>query len=217
VSSHDRSLRPRRGVFGAVSTGSPDPRRLLDALTRATRESRLQFWAADPAVQEELADTTVVGRLPEGQVAIGDVINDVSGSKLAFYLDRTLSYSPGCDRGPSSLALTLRNDAPTSGLPDYVNPTIYRDGTPPGTHQMLVTVYLPPQSEVLEARLGDEVVRPRQGSELGLTWIEQLVTLRPQTSTTLRLSFAERFGASPRVERVHQALVREERFTVTGC
>jgi hypothetical protein len=206
-----------RGVAGALSEGDADSGQLLRGLARATEEARLKFWAADPAVQAELAESTVSGRLPTGRPAVGNVINDVSGSKLDYYLDRTFAYVPGCSGSGSSVVLTLRNNAPAAGLPDYVTPALYRGDLAPGTNRMIVTVYLPPQSTIREARLGDEAVSPREGGELGLRWVEQLVTLPPGESVALRLTFDEPLGAGADVARVRQALVREERFTVTDC
>jgi hypothetical protein len=206
-----------RGVAGSLGAGDVDPRALLSGLTRSAGEGRLQFWAADPAVEAELAGTAVTGRLPEGRPAVGNAVFNVIGSKLDYYLERTFSYSPGCGSGPSSASLTLRNTAPRTGLPPYVSPAVFRGDLPAGTNRVLVTMYLPPQSSVLEARQGPDVVQPRQGNELGLRWAEFLVTLEPGSSTTLQVSFEERLGARADVERVSTPLVRPERFTVTDC
>ena len=111
--------------------------------------------------------------------------------------------------------------------PDAVLQPELRDGTKPavadlaeqraGTNRLLATLHLPPQSQLLEARDGDKVVELRQGNELGLRWAEHLVTLAPGEARTIRLTFTERLGASPDVERISQPLVREERFIVTAC
>ena len=51
------------------------------------------------------------------------VINDAGSGKLDYYLGRRLSYNAGsCANGQrmATVGIALTNNAPASGLPDYV-------------------------------------------------------------------------------------------------
>ena len=206
-----------RGVAGQLSGGTFDRSELVRGLSRAADERRLLLWPHDPALRQALGDLSITGRIPEGQPAVGDVINDAAGSKLDYYLDRTLLYTPACDGGNSSVILTLQNRAPTSGLPDQVTNPLYRKGEPAGINRMAVDLYLPPQSHVVGAQRDGRNIAVRQGEELGLHWVEFAVTVKAGARTELRVVFNERLGASPRVAVLRQPLVRPEQVTITAC
>lgn len=203
------------GVASALTSRPVGGRALVSALEQGASERRLLFWSAHPDVQDQLVGQTLSGTLPRGR-AVGDVIVDAAGSKLDYYLDRALAYRAGCDR-PSRLGLTLTNRAPASGLPDYVTPQVFRRGEPAGTNILLATLYLPPGSLVTGVSRGGVPVGYRPGTELGLQWVEVLVTLRPGQSSEVAVTFEEPRGSGGPLGRVAQPLVRPEAFTATSC
>ncbi|MDX6198277.1 MAG: hypothetical protein QOJ79_1428 [Actinomycetota bacterium] len=206
-----------RGVAGQISGGTFDRGELVRALSRAAEERRLLLWPRDPLLQQALGDLSISGRIPEGRPAVGDVINDVAGSKLDYYLDRTLLYTPACGNGTSAVTLTLQNRAPKSGLPELVSNPMYRKGEPAGINRMAVDLYLPPQSEVRGVQQDGRSIGLNQGEELGLRYVEVVVTVPAGGRTELKVVFNERLGASPRVAVLRQPLVRPEQVTITGC
>jgi hypothetical protein len=199
-----------------LTTTRPDVDELLPALSRAISERRLLLWTGDPTIDGPLAERTVSGRLPVGRPIVGDVIVNAAGSKLDYYLDRTLTYTQACD-GSAKLALRLHNDAPASGLPDYVSVPQFRQGLPEGTNKSLVTLYVPGDSRVVEVRQDGERVEAQQGSELGHRWIELLVTLRPGETAELAVDLVREGAPRSLPERLAQPLVRPEAFSATGC
>jgi len=104
--------------------GRPGP--LLDGLVRAARERRLLVYSADGGEERDLAATSLGGTLPDaaGPYAFV-VVNNLAGSKMDYYLERSLSYTAGrCAAGQRASRITLRmgNAAPPPGqLPDYVS------------------------------------------------------------------------------------------------
>ena len=56
-----------RSVFDAVSSGTGDPRALLEGLVTSASERRLLVWSAHPDEQRLLAPTAL-GRRPRGGV-----------------------------------------------------------------------------------------------------------------------------------------------------
>ncbi|HZY00309.1 MAG TPA: DUF4012 domain-containing protein, partial [Dermatophilaceae bacterium] len=73
-------------ILGARS----DPTALLRAAGQAAGERRLLVWSADPAVQADLARTSVAGIIPTTTAPyVGlSIVND-GGNKLDYYLDRS--------------------------------------------------------------------------------------------------------------------------------
>lgn len=96
---------------------------LVQAVGKAAEERRLLVWSADPAVQTDLAQTSLAGIIPTTKAPyVGLSINNGGGNKLDYYLGRALTWQrSGC--GPTrrtTVTITLTNSAPASGLPGYV-------------------------------------------------------------------------------------------------
>jgi len=97
----------------------------LQALGRATAERRLLVYSAHPAEEGALASTPLAGVVDSvpGPYA-GLAIDNASGSKIDYYLDRRLAYVLGAcptadSTRASTITVTLHNGAPASGLPPY--------------------------------------------------------------------------------------------------
>ncbi len=121
-------------VIGKVTAGAGSTTQLLQALGRAAGEGRLAVWSDRAPEQQVLAATPLGREVPDDTAPFaGVVVNNYSNSKLDYYLDRRISYSAaGClgDVRSSAVTVVLGNDAPTSGLSDYV--TNQRDDVPAG-------------------------------------------------------------------------------------
>ncbi|HST65352.1 MAG TPA: DUF4012 domain-containing protein, partial [Mycobacteriales bacterium] len=114
-----------RTTVSALLTSRSDPRGMLDQLGRAVGERRLMVYSAHPGEQAELAATPVAGTLPDAAGSYAYlVVNNSAGSKMDFYLTRSIRYEGGpCSGGQrtSRLTISMRNAAgPGAELPDYV-------------------------------------------------------------------------------------------------
>ena len=114
-----------RTTVSALLTTKADPRGTLDQLGRAVGERRLMVYSAHPAEQAELAATAVGGTLPDAAGSYAYlVVNNSAGSKMDFYLTRSIRYEAGPCRGgqrTSRLTISMRNAAGAGAdLPDYV-------------------------------------------------------------------------------------------------
>jgi protein-tyrosine-phosphatase len=123
----DRYLQSVAGaVFTRLLSGQGDPKALADQLAVAAGEGRLLIYSTHPSEQQQLEQTSLSGAVPRtARPFAGLVVNNYSGSKLDYYLDRTLDYRrSSCieDDGtrPSTITVTLTNAAP-KGLPAYVD------------------------------------------------------------------------------------------------
>jgi hypothetical protein len=195
---------------------------LLDALDHAASERRLLVWSAHPAEEAQLAPTSLGGLLPRGPAPLAAlVVNNGAGSKLDYYLDRTVTYRPGdCSGGRRSttLTVTLHNAAPPHGLPPYV---VARSDhpvwpPPPGTNRELATVYTTDGARLVRATLDGQDVTDHvlTGREQGHPIFSVDVEIPLQKSVTWELSLSEPQAAG-RVRTFAQPLVRPLRQTIT--
>jgi hypothetical protein len=98
----------------------PGPESLGASMGPIVKNHHLQMWMRDSAEQTYLGSIGASGKVPDGP---GIVVNNASANKIEWFLNRTISTGPaitfeGVVAQP--MTLKLRNDAPSSGLPDYV-------------------------------------------------------------------------------------------------
>ena len=146
------------GIAAAVSKRILDPHVDSTALARAAGkgagERRLLVWSADPAVQARLAQTAVAGIIPTTKAPyVGlSIVND-GGNKLDYYLDRSLTWQrAGCgSTRHTTVTVTLTNNAPASGLSEYVTARSDRRSYPirPGDNRLEVS-YFATQGALME-------------------------------------------------------------------
>jgi nitrate reductase NapE component len=185
-------------VFEKVSTGGFDTKKFIAALTDGTKDGRLRLWSADKAEQGQITGTAVAGDLPSASAQtreFGVYLNDGTGSKMDYYLDKKVSVgSSVCrkdGRSTSVVEVTLKNTAPAdaaTSLPEYV--TGGGDfGTEPGKIKTLVAVYAPANAIYLGASQDGKGAALQTAMD-GDHPVAQLRTLlAPGESTTFRVAF----------------------------
>jgi hypothetical protein len=152
----------------------------------------------------------------------GLVVNNAAGSKLDYYLDRSLVWEPDCsgDTGSVTATVKLTNRAPASGLPSYV--TLRVDSPAhrprPGDNRILVSYYAGVGAHLTGATLDGRRVLLSPGVERGHPVYTLDLELPAQSSRTLVLHLREpQADRTPTVLR--QALVTPLKATVKrgGC
>ncbi|CAL9315125.1 hypothetical protein SUDANB51_02886 [Streptomyces sp. enrichment culture] len=189
-----------RTASGSLVNALQDPRRLA-GLVRAVygdaAEGRLKMWSARENEQRLLATRPWGGTFPEdpGPFA-GLVVNNAAGGKLDYYLERELSWNPGpcTSRGRLvSARITLRNMAPTSGLPAYVtqrgDKPSYR--TRPGDNRLLLSYYASVGAHLTGASLDGRPAMLQSGVERRHPVYTLDVELPAQGTRTLTLDLVE--------------------------
>ncbi|HEY9564294.1 MAG TPA: DUF4012 domain-containing protein [Nocardioides sp.] len=104
-------------IFEKFSAGEGDPRKILEALARATDERRLLVTSFDEAEQAKLAGTKAAGEMSagDGDGQIGVYLNDATMSKMSYYLDYDVKVrATGCADGVQKYSgtFTLKADTP---------------------------------------------------------------------------------------------------------
>jgi hypothetical protein len=171
----------RKRILGDVAAGvlarflgrvaAADPAGAGRAVIEAAAGGHFLLHSADPATQDGLEAAGVAGALvdPKGDY-LAVVANNAGGNKIDFYARRILRYEvelleDGSARG--RLGVTIRNDAPSSGQPEYViGPHPFVDAEA-GDNITNVQTYCATTCRFEQARLDDAQLVVSRRTELG--------------------------------------------------
>ncbi len=191
-------------------------------LGRAARGGHLQARSFDPEADRFLRTLDIaqtLGGTPGD--SLGLVTQNASGSKLELFLHRTMrvdtTVDPSNGQVRSTVEVRLRNDAPTSGLPDYVIGNFF--GLPRGTSRLFLSLYTPLQAA--KVTLDGASVDTERDTELGLNVYSKYVDIPPGSAVVLRFQlaggthFVTSGGESAyRLDLLHQTQVNADRIDV---
>ncbi|MGJ0385086.1 DUF4012 domain-containing protein [Paenarthrobacter nicotinovorans] len=143
-------------IFGSISTGKADPKKLMTAITKAVDERRILLWSSSATFQNTIARYSVGGLISGTAVApaeFGVYFNDGTGAKMDYWIKRTTQVVKDCTRDgyrEVSIRVTSSNQAPVdagTSLPEYVTGG-GKFGVPAGTVQTNVVAYGPVFSNI---------------------------------------------------------------------
>ncbi|MDT4893027.1 MAG: hypothetical protein QOE97_2062 [Pseudonocardiales bacterium] len=201
-----------RAVAGKILGTTQSTKALVKAGGRAAGERRLLVYSTDPALEATLKQTSLSGAIPQTAAPYAGVsIVNVGGNKLDYYLDRSLTWTrSGCGAVRAVTAtITLRNNAPASGLSPYVTARADRAPYPtkPGDNRLAVSYYATPGASLTSVELDGKPGLVFPHSALGHPVYVVDLELPRGTTRTITLHLIEPVGTgSPAVLR--QPLVR---------
>lgn len=193
---------------------------LARAAARAAGERRLVVWSSDAPVEATLEEVGYAGVVKDqGRPYAGFVVTNAAGTKLDYYLDRSMTYRrSGC--GPSSTAVATfiaTNTAPRSGLPAYV--TDRADAAPrgakPGDNRLLITYYASAGARVTAMTVNGVPVPVAAMPENGLVTVTTPLELPAGKSAKITVSVDEPKSDQP-VQVLAQPLVQPISVAVSG-
>jgi hypothetical protein len=148
----------------------PGPRSLSRALDPIADGGHVMFAPIDPGSFAVLSTFGVTGYLPApdaGEDSLLVTTTNAAGNKADLFLQRREQYSvrwdPETGQLQSTLRLTLENQAPAEGYPDYVLGNAV--DLPRGTNRSFVSIYSPFALEA--ARIGGQPAALQAEVELG--------------------------------------------------
>jgi len=182
------------------------------AAGKAAGERRLLVWSADPALQADLARTSIAGVIPTTKAPyVGLSIVNAGGNKLDYYLDRSLTWQrTGCGLSRRTIVkITLTNNAPAGGLPPYVTHRGDKHTYPvkPGDSRLAVSYYATQGTVIQSVTVAGRPGTGRIGVERGHPVYTVDVELPLGTSRTIVLQLIEPAGTGAPIV-LHQPLVR---------
>ena len=191
-----------RKITGRVES----PQKLLDALGKAVGERRIAVWSSVPAEEELLEQTPLAHVVPDDPAPYaGVVINNLGGNKLDYYLRRQIEYvADGCSAETRNSTVTIRlsNEAPKTGLPDYVaaapgiRPDIPLD-VPKGAMVTSVRLLATKGATLVSALVEGQQVPVFSGTERGHPTFEVQLGIPPGQSGSLSFRLSEPTSAGP--------------------
>ena len=189
-----------------------EPTALLQAAAKAAGERRILVWSADPAVQEDLAQTAVAGIIPTTTAPyVGLSVVNGGGNKLDYYLNRSITWRrTGC--GPirhTTVTITLTNNAPTSGLPPYVTgrEDIHSYPVKPGDNRLVVSYFATQGAVLNNITVAGRPGIGRMGAQFGHPVYTVAVELPRGASRTIVMHLSEPTGVGAPIV-LRQPLVR---------
>ena len=191
--SASQTQAPRREVLDEVAETTferletadlPPPRELIDVFRTAVAAQHLQVAFFD---EDEHAFVRAVGldgafADPEVDGLAVTTVNGL-GNKIDSFLDRTITYRGTVDAGSvdATLQITLGNQAPAGGLPDYVIGSFSQPPPPKGTNRMTLLVYTAVPAESVDT---DPSARLLQSGRSGGWWLHEIEVSLPSGGTT---------------------------------
>ncbi|WP_375477156.1 DUF4012 domain-containing protein [uncultured Jatrophihabitans sp.] len=194
---------------------------VVRALSHGAKDHRFLVWSADPKVQSDIVSAGYGGVLPSSAApASGFVVVNVAGTKLDYYLDRTMTYERNscAAGGVSDGTIRLDNTAPKRGLPPYVTT---RSDSPrasarPGDNRLQVTYYVSRGAKIISVLLDGEPVKARVSTLNGLVTVTLRVELPAGRARTVSVTASEPAATKP-TTLLRQPLARPLRVVTRGA
>lgn len=202
----------------------PSPRKLLDALGRATAEGRISVWSANPNDEKLLLQTSLAHAVPDDAAPYAQVvINNLAGGKMDYYLRREIEYAADSCSGDfrnSTVTLKLTNTAnPDQPLPNYVGgsaglPAQLNIKVPNGTMVSSVRVIATKGSRLLSVTSNGDLTQSITHMENGHPSFEVQMAISP--GKTVELAFRLSEPTSPGAPQVPvQPLIDNPRVKIS--
>ena len=113
----------------------------------------------DQVVLERIGASGSVRRAAAATDVLSVVSENAAGNKMDWFLRRELRYRVALDpvtgRGAAALGVTFRNDAPETGLPEYVIGSVL-PGVPKGMNRQIVMLIRGPTDELQRFTVDDD-------------------------------------------------------------
>lgn len=179
--------------FAAVTSGSGNPSRLIEAVATASAERRILVWNRMEDEQSLLDGTAFDGSFPvdpDGAGEIGVFFNDATAAKMDYYLDSAVRVESECGADAGwTITVELSSTAPPggAGLSRYVTGS-GADGLVDGSFRTNVLIATPAGASVLAVER-DGRAAASQVERLDDSSVVQLVVdLAPGESTVVAVS-----------------------------
>ena len=181
-----------RSTFDAfIHAGRLQPTRVAEVLAPAVAEGRIVASSSDPEEASFIERLGLSGAFPtaDGGDLFGLVTQNAGNNKIDAYLHRSVEYRASFDPNSgdveASVSVTLRNDAPDAGLPDYVIANRESSGQPDGTNWTWFNFYSP--HELVSMSVGGEPVAVGAKRELGVNVYQTYLAVPSKSEVQISL------------------------------
>jgi hypothetical protein len=213
-----------RAAYERITSGAGDTKALMSALAKAAGEGHLQIASRHQAEADELATLPIGGTLPEADRPFVQLVtNNVAGSKLDYYLRRTVTHETRVVDGERrvQIVVDLKSTAPTSGLPDYVVARAdlkFAPGPVRGQNNLFTSLYVGPNDAFVSATLDGKPLALESETERGFNVYSTYVAVNPGATRRLIIELVGTEAGEPDLRPVRvrrQPLVSPDEVVVT--
>ena len=182
-----------------VSGNLPAPKTLSAVLDPAVVAGRISFWSFHRSEQPLLRQLGIDGSFPatHGGDLLAVTTQNTGPNKIDAFLHTSVldhvTFDPGNGDVSSEVTVTLKNDAPASGLPPIVIDSPTDPGLAPGTNRTWLALYSPLTFE--KASFNGAPESMSAGVELGVRAYSAYVDVPPGATVTLRVQLAGRVAS----------------------
>ena len=191
VVRHDFLQQALHLAFDKLVAGSlPAPKTLAEVLDPAVLQGRISFWSFHRDDQPLLRKIGIDGSFPstDGADLLAVTTQNSGANKIDAFLHTSVvdhvTFNPTNGETTSNVAVTLTNDAPSSGLPPIVIDST-EPGLAPGTNRMWLTLYSPLIFN--RASVDGAAGTMSTGIELGVNAYSTYVDVPPKATVILRV------------------------------
>ena len=171
----------------------PSPQTLGSSLGAVAKARHLQLWATRPEEQRFLRHLGADGSMgPLADDGFAAVTNNAGANKIDWYLHRTVSYDASVDLDTGAIesvaTVEMTNEAPSSGVADYLIANTAVPPAPPGTSVQYLSLYSP--LELQAVSLDGKPFAIHADRELGRNVYSGWVRIAPGATATVVATFA---------------------------
>jgi len=214
-------------IFNTITTMHPDLLSTAKTFLALVAQGRMHAWSANPVEQRKLARSPAGGSMsgplsPKHAV----VMINGAGNKIDAYIHSSVKYVQGrCEAEfpyrTSTMDIGMRNTAPKSGLPSYVDGRLdigplVRGG---GSTKMLTYIHVPVSTSLISATYGGkpaDLVATGTENDRSVWRFDNVISA--QSQETLHLKFIEYADPSRRPELLPQPMANDMKVTIkTGA
>jgi len=200
--------------------GLPPVPQLVASLGPAIAQKHLFLSSVRPDEQRLFDDMGATGRIaPVDGDFIGLVTQNAGGNKIDYFLRRTVDYraqlDPGTGRLEATATVTLRNDAPATGVSLGLIGNEVVPPLPNGTNKLYLSFYTP--WDLIGSRLDGNDVGFERAKELGRRVYSTAVIIPPKATVTVELKLSGRLPDSDayRLDIYRQPMVAADDVSTT--
>ncbi len=223
-----RDTDARRNVLGKVTsavfdalTSRPLPSLgdLADALGPAVTSGHLKFVSFDPKAEELFERTGLAGawQTNPGADWLSLRSTNMLPNKIDWFLRRDMQVDtvidPGAGRLESTVTVTLRNEAPADGLPEYLIGNVA--GLPRGTNRDALALYSPHTLTAVEIDGTTAAVQRQQGYGGSIYTVPVDIPPGGTATVVYHLSGLAPTGRGYTLDVLHQALAHDDQVRIT--
>ncbi|MDQ0644614.1 DUF4012 domain-containing protein [Microbacterium murale] len=215
-----------RSIFDIITSGSADPKALVDSLAHAVDENRLLYSPATEAEAALVGESKLSGRLPstnEERTLVGVYVNDFTQSKLDYYMQLDVAASSTQCTAPDSptftTTATLTNTVTPEQAPELPRPIAPGNYFTKGTVATYLVFYGPVGSTFTGATVDGQPVEVGGVQHLGRGAVKIAVENLPAQTHTVEATFTGAAGEYGPLDIQHTPMVRtvSEQLTAEGC